>query len=84
MAIRIDLQRGAGLAKQWDRPRRLVYALGITLLTLIHAYWVAKLPKARTASVRHRLFRAMVPLFQREIRFRFAVQVLRLDFAAPV
>jgi hypothetical protein len=63
MAIRIDLQRDAGLAKQWDRPRRLVYALGITLLTLTQAYSVAELSEARTASVRRRLFRAIVSPF---------------------
>lgn len=43
-------------------PLHLVYALGIGLLILGYAYWVAEFTEARTASVRSRLLRPRVPL----------------------
>jgi len=43
-------------------PRHLVYALGIGLLVLTYAYWLAELTEARTASVRRWLLRPRVPL----------------------
>jgi peptidoglycan/LPS O-acetylase OafA/YrhL len=42
-------------------PRHLVYALGIGLLMLSYAYWVAEITEARTASVRSRLLRLRFP-----------------------
>jgi peptidoglycan/LPS O-acetylase OafA/YrhL len=42
--------------------RHLVYALGIGLLMLSYAYWVAEFTEARTAIVRSRLLRPKIPL----------------------
>lgn len=43
-------------------PRHLAYALGIGLLILTYAYWVAEFTEARTASVRNRLLQPRIPL----------------------